>query len=406
MRLLAVALLVSVDPAGAETHERPLTVQELLRPTWCDRLALPTDDLEIAGRIAASRGVCYLREQPSVGEAESMLGSRPIAISRDGDILTIVARSHAGPARICCSLQATLGAIGPDLYGNRFLLQGLDSGILRLMLSSIEGSRLEYRGPHAPIQPARAKDLAGSLKERTVWSAHLREARKVTIYLPPSHSAGRSYPLLVLADGQWLRSYAKFLDPLILAGQLPGLVMVGVHSGSAAVIGGAPPDLPRDLRGLEYLPEEAPERFAAHLRFVADEIVPMAVAELSADPAAAGRIVFGASNGGAFAVNAALRRPDIFGAAIALSFGRRPVVEQTAPPNGARFYLSAGLYEPAFRFSTIWSADALRSAGYVVWHEEAPGGHDQSVWEPQLVAFLQAALADSLAGRAMLPSTP
>lgn len=119
-----------------------------------------------------------------------------------------------------------------------------------------------------------------------------------------------------------------------------------------------------------------------HLAFVTDEVIPWATARFGARASgsrsgAGPWIAAGYSNGGAWAIGAAQRRPDVFGAVAAFSAGVVPEeVSRTARSAEIRHYLGAGLLEPGFRRATRDWRDRLAQAGLPVRHEEWAGGHD------------------------------
>jgi enterochelin esterase-like enzyme len=100
-------------------------------------------------------------------------------------------------------------------------------------------------------------------------------------------------------------------------------------------------------------------------------------------------VAAGFSNGGAWAVAAAQRRPEVFGAVAAFSVGVVPNrISSRARAAGVRHYLAAGTLEPGFRQATRQWAHRLRLAGLDCRHHEWVGGHDQLWWAQQLPAAL------------------
>ncbi|HJY72580.1 MAG TPA: alpha/beta hydrolase-fold protein, partial [Streptosporangiaceae bacterium] len=100
-------------------------------------------------------------------------------------------------------------------------------------------------------------------------------------------------------------------------------------------------------------------------------------------------VAAGFSNGAAWAIGAAQRRPDLIGAVAAFSAGVAPRrISGAARSAGVRHYLAAGTLEPGFRRSTREWAERLGRAGLPCRHEEWTGGHDQVWWEQQLPVAL------------------
>jgi enterochelin esterase-like enzyme len=255
-----------------------------------------------------------------------------------------------------------------------------------------------WRGPQAPAdlpgwpldgrplsgqglrgQPLGGPGRHGTVEEHTLDSAALRAPRRVTVYRPPEPAG--ALPGCILADGQSAPGFAQVLEHAILAGTAPPVLLVGVHHGSST------PGDRSDRRAQEYLPGYNRRRFDAHLRFVTDEVIPWAGERFG--PVSGTWAASGFSNGGAWAIGAGQRRPDLFGAVAAFSAGIVPKrISRDARLAGIRHYLAAGTLEPGFRRSTGWWADRLQRAGLPCRHEEWIGGHDQLWWEQQLPVAL------------------
>jgi enterochelin esterase-like enzyme len=235
--------------------------------------------------------------------------------------------------------------------------------------------RLTWRGPRAPAvdESLEARPLAGQIREHTIESAALRAARPVTVYVPPAKVRAGPLPACVLADGQATRGFAEVLEAAILSGAAPPVLLVGIHNASS------PGEL-TDRRSQEYLPRYKPRRFAAHLSFVTGEVIPWAAAEFDVDGP---WTCAGFSNGAAWAAGTAVRRPDLFGGAAALSLNMAPA-RIPAAARGVRQFLAAGTLEPSFRRTTREYAQRLRRAGVPCAHQEWVGGHDSLWWRHTL----------------------
>ncbi|MGH3271170.1 MAG: hypothetical protein ACRDN1_19240, partial [Trebonia sp.] len=102
------------------------------------------------------------------------------------------------------------------------------------------------------------------------------------------------------------------------------------------------------------------------------------------------REVGGFSNGAAWAIAAAQRRPGVFGGVAAFSAGIVPR-RVAGASRDVRHYLAAGTLEEGFRASTLAWATRLRRAGVPCSHHEWPGGHDPFWWQrtlPDALAWL------------------
>ncbi|HEX2011108.1 MAG TPA: alpha/beta hydrolase-fold protein, partial [Roseateles sp.] len=128
----------------------------------------------------------------------------------------------------------------------------------------------------AAVAPVRAL-----IVERTLASPALGETRRLRIWLPPGHEAGRRYPVVYMADG-WAEA-GLLLEPAVARGELPPFLIVGLASCSSPV---APPPGQTDCRQHEDMdapePDGRPARFAAHERFFLDEVMPLAEREFGA----------------------------------------------------------------------------------------------------------------------------
>jgi enterochelin esterase-like enzyme len=238
-----------------------------------------------------------------------------------------------------------------------------------------------WRGPRAPAV-AEARPLNGAVEEHTLGSKTLPTAPQVTVYQPPGpRDPGRPAPGCVPADGEAVRVFAPALEAAIVAGAVPPVPLVGLHNASG------PASSRSDLRAQEYLPRRNRRRFDAHLRFVTDEVIPWADERFG--PVTGPWMAAGFSNGAAWAIAAAQRRPDLIGAVAGLSVGVVPQrISGAARSAGIRHYLAAGTLEPGFRRSTRQWAERLAKAGLGCRHEEWIGGHDQAWWQQQLPVAL------------------
>ncbi len=185
-----------------------------------------------------------------------------------------------------------------------------------------------------------AKDLKGVDKMLELESKALGEKRKIKIYLPPGHDRAKSYPVIYAADGM---TNAEILEPLILAGKVRPIVVVGVLSGTYQGDRAQPYDIKRDLRACEYLPEIDPARFAKHEKFFCDEVRAWAEKELGATRNQNERAIHGVSNGARFAVEMGMRHPELFGHVFAFSVASSTGLKGLEPT--ARFPASCSTAE-------------------------------------------------------------
>jgi enterochelin esterase-like enzyme len=313
----------------------------------------------------------------------------PLAIWSSGDVLEVLWQGQADEVQLYGGVQPRLWPVEEtdDLWEVSLRIRGLDQAVISVTVASrqaggdwprqIPDVRV-WRGPRAPTAAA-PRELRGSVSTFTLLSAALRGERKLTVYQPPG--AGRPVPGCVLADGESVQGFAPTLESAIEAGAVPPVLLVGLHNAPGALTPVS------DLRAQEYLPGYNRRRFDAHLLFVTSEVLPWADERFG--PVAGPWVAAGFSNGAAWAIAAAQRRPDLIGAVAALSAGVVPrQIRSAARSAGVRHYLAAGTLEPGFRRSTRGWAERLNRAGLACRHEEWTGGHDQLWWEQQLPVAL------------------
>jgi enterochelin esterase-like enzyme len=341
-------------------------------------------------------------------DARTALGDEMLAFVHDGSTMTVFTRYEGeGQAQLCCTVSSFMDRIGEtDLWAIRLHFAELDRGMLTFLPPAVMRGQIEpgdfvaWRGPDAPAAPAIVPvgELQGQVVDRTLWSERLQETRRLTVYLPPGHDPAGRYPALFRVDGP---GELGMIEALIASGAIPPIVVVGMPPGPRGIVedrSELAASLTQDLRSADYLPrynDRGGERFDAHLRFVADEVVAMAVAEYAVSPDAADHIVHGSSSGGMFALEAGLRRPDAFGTALPMSVGWMVVTPEHAEAalraaNGrpARFLMNAGLYEPGFLAQTNANAETLTAAGFDVQFESVAAGHATDQWEHMLARNL------------------
>jgi len=233
-------------------------------------------------------------------------------------------------------------------------------------------------GIQLPLWPV---DGAAGLWEASVRVRRLDEAA-ITLAVAVIDDNG---PMLGRSPGDPLVFRGPGAPAPAIAEPLAGQVQEHLIESAAL---GAPPKT--DLRSLEYLPPRRSRRFAAHLSFVTGEVIPWAAGRYPV--ARQPWTTAGFSNGAAWAIAAAQRRPDVFGRVAALSAGVVPH-RVTRGSRLVRHYLAAGTLEPGFRRSTAQWATRLDRAGMAYAHQEWAGGHDNWWWHQQLPVALAWLLA-------------
>jgi len=343
-------------------------------------------DGQVVQRVWHPRKAAELRDR--LGESRSVLWA-------SGDVLHVLWRGEAEQVLLGGGLQAPMWPVEDveGLWEASLRVGRLDEAVITVMIIGLGAADLPFgrpvtdpmtwHGPRAPAVREVEGPLAGEVREHVLESAALRGPRTVSVYLPPAGPVAGSLPGCVLADGEVVADFARVLEAAIASGAAPPVLLVGLHhAGDQADRS--------ELRAQEYLPRYKPRRFAAHLAFVTGEVIPWAV---SSFPVGGGRWVSaGFSNGAAWAIGAAQRRPDVFGGVAGFSAGMVPK-RVAGTSRGVRHYLAAGTLEEGFRLPTLEWASRLRRAGVPCSHHEWAGGHDPFWWQrtlPEALAWLLA----------------
>jgi enterochelin esterase-like enzyme len=351
--------------------------------------AAATTDADESDADEATR-VWYPREAEALG---SRLRDAPLAVWAEDDILHVLWRGEADEVQLGSGVQPPLWPVpgSDDLWEASLRIRRLAEAVISITVFPRRASEPElgqpsadhivWRGPRAPTLRPAAESLAGAIEDHTIDSAALGASRGLTVYRPPRSGHAGPLPACIVADGQSVRMFARFLEPAILTGTVPAAVLVGVHSVIDPAAGWPDP------RSREYLPGHDRRRFNAHLRFVVGEVIPWATRRLGV--AAQPWLVAGFSNGAAWSIAAAQRRPDLFAGVAAFSAGAVPRrITSASRTAGIRHYLAAGTLEPGFRRSTREWAERLQRAGLTCRHHEWVGGHDNVWWEQEFPVAL------------------
>ena len=144
------------------------------------------------------------------------------------------------------------------------------------------------------------------------------------------------------------------------------------------------------LLALVFAPGFDPERFAAHERFLVEDVGAWVRSRFAVTLSAARTAVCGVSAGGELALAIGLRHPDLYGAIFAASPGAGYRPPDVMPGPLPRTYLVAGTLEPFFLNNAARWAAALRDAAADVVMIERIAGHDPAMWRaefPLMVAW-------------------
>jgi enterochelin esterase-like enzyme len=185
------------------------------------------------------------------------------------------------------------------------------------------------------------------------------------VYVPPAPPEA----VVFAGDGQLTSQWGAVLA----AANGPSTMIVGAHRLADET-----------LRLHEYSPGFDPERFAAHERFLLEDVRPWVLTRFGVALSASRTAVFGVSASGELALALGLRHPDVYGAILCASPGGGYRPPDVLPSPIPRTYLVAGLQEPFFLENASRWADSLREAGADVVMSERPGSHGGAFWQEEL----------------------
>lgn len=150
----------------------------------------------------------------------------------------------------------------------------------------------------------------------SIFSKHLNEYRKFTVYLPQTYDKNETYPVIYTTDGQILteKHYFRPIDSLIKLKIIRPLVLICVHSKEKTVEGDF-----MEYRNYEYIKSISDSKkvnghnlFAEHLQFFTTEIIPFIEKKYTVSTNKSEKYFYGSSNGAAFGVELSLKFPELF----------------------------------------------------------------------------------------------
>lgn len=307
----------------------------------------------------------------------------------DGDIFHVVARRAGRTVSLCCSVQSAMEKIEPasDLWAVSIRIDEINKAVLDVMIMT-DGAMVQpldgtpqWRGPEAPARALAAPLPAGVLTTHVIDSVALAEKRKIDIYRPVGAGPMR---VIYMADGESIVLFARTIHPLILNGDLPPVMIVGLHSGPADQ---QPAEEAGLIRHQEYLPGwfgEPQPRFVAHDLFFMNEVVPLAEA-LGASSHPEDRGVAGYSDGAAWALAMATEHPGAFCKVMALSFGWADAgfLDRMGDARFGDVWLGAGTLEPVFQDAARQAVRTVTPISRRVAFDSRVAGHSPLLWQDQ-----------------------
>lgn len=344
--------------------------------------APPSDILvQDCGAPSASPDICRVRQPVDPGEAAAQLGDKTLVAWRDGTRLLIVARSPAAEVGVAGAILSPMARIdgATDLWSLTVEIPRLDEALLDLFVTpTADGfTPFVWRGPKAPKAPTFQSELTGRVVQDEIASVALGATRGLTVYLPAGFDSARAYPVAYVADGRSVSFYARIIEPAIADGRLPPLVLIGLHNGAGG------------QRSKDYLlgrgGSNAP--FEAHERFLLEEVMPRAEKLYGASNRREQRLLIGKSSGGAWALDTALRHPDLFAQAAPIAVGYRQAGAGVERPGRPRLFMVTGLLDPFITRSRTVAGEAAKSGDPLVFQTPVTG-HGNAFYEALWVEAL------------------
>jgi enterochelin esterase family protein len=255
-------------------------------------------------------------------------------------------------------------------------------------------------GPDAPLSAFIHPQLStpkGTLQEFEIWSKHMKEQRKIQVYLPAAYNKDVTHSLVLQFDGQ---NYAALpgeqpdwqgwtpmptiLDNLIHQKKIGPTIAVFIHN--------------QGNRSRDLISDQITD-------FVALELIPWVRENYNIASKSKEVIVSGASRAGFAAAHTALRHPSIVGAFLSQSGsfyytlqekdnwpvypqfeGELVIKYKRSEKQDVRFYLDVGLYDLGLAAvgTNRQLRDVLELKGYQGFYYEYKGGHSHLSWRHTL----------------------
>ncbi len=378
------------DPSVTDA-ERAAAGRETIAGRW--RALLAGNRSRAAARYAAGvlpdgQDVVRVWQARDPAELRDRLAGPPLAVWAEGDILHVLWQGQAEEVQLGAGVQPRLWPVAgaDDLWEASLRIRRLQEAVITIaVMPRLAGGDwpaqltepLVWRGPRAPAAvPARR--LRGTVEEHTLDSAALGAPRRVTVYRPPGPARARPAAGRLRACGRGIGIRVR-PDPGV---RDPGRRRPAGPAGRGAQCRQPSRFLARPARpGIPAWRQPAALRRASSFRHRRGH----SWSGGQFGPAEGPWVAAGFSNGGAWAIAAAQRRPDLLTAVAAFSSGVVPQrISREARSARIRHYLAAGTLEPGFRRATRQWAQRLQRAGLPCRHEEWIGGHDHLWWEQQL----------------------
>ena len=377
-----------------------LSALAFMSPITTETLETAADSIEWAALSSLDKdcdavkdaAICRVKRPYTAAELSEKVDAGK-EVWREGRQLTFATRNSAEQMLLSGGVQLPMSkVVGTDLWVLTVRIPRIDEAFITWFFVPVSRNQdrtmafkpKTWRGPKAFAAAEKYEDLEGHVYGESVSSRNLGSTRDLHIYMPPEFGADAITGVVYLGDGGAVVSLAKVVEPAILTGKLPRIMIVGILSDTARA--------PIDGRAAEYIrgyPDGA-ARWDRHEQFVITEVMPLVQRKFQAPSDARRVAVGGYSNSAAWAITMGLRHPEKFGNVIAFSpGGRKPAI-----PDGvdtaklAGFYLLGGVLEPAFHEKAVAWAGLLEKSNARHILREPVAGHDMGMWEAYLVEAL------------------
>jgi enterochelin esterase-like enzyme len=194
-----------------------------------------------------------------------------------------------------------------------------------------------------------------------------------------------------MTDGAELPAFAPIVEALIQAGRIRPIVIVAEHAGRYTGDASKPYDVRLDNRSRDYLAVVDPPRFASHMQFFVEELMPWAEKQYRLSSARADRAALGFSNGGAFVGQLGIQHPEAFATVLPFSPAAQISTQgdlRSEPSRLPCFLFSGGELEPSFLASARTDAAWLAARGVSTQLRTWWSGHDILQWQQALAEYL------------------
>lgn len=365
------------------------------QPTIANELpVLPTDHVadseviaDFVGWCPSDPNICRVNREWTIKVLQQKLGNNQWAVWQESDQLIFAFRGRVEDVFINGAISTSLVPVkDSDYWVATIQIRNLDHAIVSYIFGTVQqgGSQIirdsygTWRGPHAPKSPESAQP--SYLMRWSLYSPELDEIRWVSVYLPPNYSPDTTYPVVYMADGQWLEDFAIFVEPLIQKGIIPPTIMIGVH---AALF-----DPTRNRRAEEYILSVNDEAYTAHERFFTRTVRRWAELQFGASQDPSERAIIGFSNSAVFAGNTGVRKPNLYGHVMMFSASQQPQVTLRSRID-ARYYLLAGTLEPPIYAQTQNFYFSLLLLNAEVQFSRRVAGHDGVMWQEEFIGAMR-----------------